>query len=153
MYGNLEKLVGKKVYKYNHITEWRWVLDTTKTYTIFGYKTPEDANDYCPHWLVWDSEGNESDVREFECVICPEKTDDELCTIERYLSDNRCYTDEIYHDNGAILIQVNWGDWKHDHLWLRDLMDYIGYIQISERVTEDNGSDCYSAQHTFIKNN
>ena len=30
-------------------------------------------------------------------------------------------------------------------------MEYIGYKEIAEDVTEEDGSDCYSSIHTFAK--
>ena len=51
-----------------------------------------------------------------------------------------------------IEVSVHNGDWKHDHLWARDLMSYLGYNEIGNRVTEEDGSDTYSAEHYFLKN-
>ena len=48
-------------------------------------------------------------------------------------------------------ILIQWGDWKHDHLHLKYVMDKKGFSQVEEKVTEEDGSDCYSSLHTFIK--
>ena len=51
----------------------------------------------------------------------------------------------------AVIVSVSWGDWKHNHDKLISLMCQNGYIHKQEIVTEDNGSDCYTADHVFVK--
>ena len=59
--------------------------------------------------------------------------------------------DDVYeHSNGVIEIPVSWGDWKHSHGHIRNLMSKLGYESIGEEVTESDGSDCYSAIHFFM---
>ena len=53
--------------------------------------------------------------------------------------------------DNEILVCISWGDWKHEHLACEQVMKNLGYIQAQEVITEDNGSDCYSSEHTFIK--
>ena len=53
--------------------------------------------------------------------------------------------------DGTVEIEVCWGDWKHDHLYLDHVMKENGYGLRGERVTESNGSDAYSAIHTYFK--
>lgn len=52
--------------------------------------------------------------------------------------------------DGKITVDIEWGDWKHEHGYLKYLMNQNGYIHLSEEVTEEDGSDCYSASHTFM---
>ena len=144
--------ISKKVYRLLPMG-FSYIIDKTKTYTISEVKPYEKAKDYCKHFVLTDTDGNEVEIREWECVFCPNYDLDEVSMINKYLSDNQLYADGVWHDGGDIMVQVNWGDWKHDHLWLRDLMQYLGYTHISEYVTEENRSDCYSAEHTFHKNN
>lgn len=67
-----------------------------------------------------------------------------------YVTDGNSYTVEC---------EINWGDWKHDHLFgdriIRDSVGNLGFIvrDIDEEVTEEDGSDCYSSTHyiTFYK--
>ena len=60
---------------------------------------------------------------------------------------------ETYADyNNKICFHINWGDWKHDHLradWVaREFFKALGYtIDITTDVTEEDGSDTYSAVH------
>lgn len=50
-----------------------------------------------------------------------------------------------------VVVEVFWGDWKHEHLYLKYVMQQKGYKHLSEEVTEEDGSDCYSAEHVFVK--
>jgi hypothetical protein len=46
-----------------------------------------------------------------------------------------------------IAVEIIWGDWKHSHLrmdWaVKDA--FPNFRTVRSRVTEENGSDCYSA--------
>lgn len=51
-----------------------------------------------------------------------------------------------------IEVEINWGDWKHEHLrckWLTEqLLEMRGIgFDFDTFVTEEDGSDCYSAIH------
>ena len=63
------------------------------------------------------------------------------------------YDDVSYNDLGnkiEILVFVDRGDWKHDHLYVVHLIsDTFCPDEIREEVTEEDGSDCYSAVHIF----
>lgn len=75
---------------------------------------------------------------------------DELYKIEDCLNKHDLgYFEVNIEQNGVVTILVEWGDWKHEHAYLRTLMRSIGYDEIDEVVTEENGSDCYSAMHYF----
>ena len=50
----------------------------------------------------------------------------------------------------VLLVYVEWGDWKHDHICLNNIMKQNGFHFIGEDVTEEDGSDTYSATHIFI---
>ena len=58
---------------------------------------------------------------------------------------------EINTYDNRVEIHIEWGDWKHDHAYLRFLMEQKGFVQTDENVTEEDGSDCYSAIHVFKK--
>lgn len=75
-------------------------------------------------------------------------------TVDRKLAEEKRYY-EVWYDDNSILVEVNWGDWKHDHLWLdsfvKKLLKEEGYdATVSVQVTEEDGSDCYSAIHSFL---
>jgi hypothetical protein len=58
---------------------------------------------------------------------------------------------ETFDGEGTICILIEWGDWKHDHAYLDYLMKGWGYEKTNEITTESDGSDCYSAEHYFVK--
>lgn len=58
---------------------------------------------------------------------------------------------EFYSDGNDIIVEIEWGDWKHDHMFCDDLMMLAGYKRINETVTEENDSDCYSAIRRYAK--
>ena len=67
---------------------------------------------------------------------------------------NRYY--DVYNDYCGLCIEVNWGDWKHDHLFVKwtvdevlEKMGFKGKYTVTEQVTEEDGSDTYSAIHVI----
>ena len=51
----------------------------------------------------------------------------------------------------VICVEISWGDWKHDHLHARFIAtDECGMSYINNVVTEEDGSDCYSAIQRFL---
>ena len=63
-------------------------------------------------------------------------------------------SDEVFYndldDEIEIQVFVNNGDLKHDHLCVAHLInDTLSPDEIREEVTEEDGSDCYSAVHIF----
>ena len=82
--------------------------------------------------------------------------DEEVLTvckrINKYLGENN-FHHEVYPyglDMPVVECEIHWGDWKHDHLRLKWLMEEIGAHFITTRLDEENGSDCYSATHWFM---
>ena len=70
--------------------------------------------------------------------------------IKRIFKENECYYEyNICANDGTIVVYVEWGDWKHDHAFLNYIMRENHYRCIDEVVTEENGSDTYSATHVF----
>ena len=60
--------------------------------------------------------------------------------------------DEIYEiEDNEILVCISWGDWKHQHLACDHIMRQLGYDKVQEVVTESNGDDAYSSEHSFVK--
>ena len=57
----------------------------------------------------------------------------------------------------TIVISITWGDWKHDHMRTKYIITEFAEkrglsVKVSSEVTEENGSDTYSADHTFVFN-
>lgn len=131
-----ENNIGKKAWVFVNVG-FLYRLDKDTTYTIkdkVRKKTFDGTREYDWGYLV----------------ILPNTDLDELSMVSRYLSDNDCYS-EVFHDGDEVVVSISWGDWKHDHGWAVDLMEYIGYKEVSMVETEENGSDCYSADHYFAK--
>ncbi len=67
-----------------------------------------------------------------------------------YLTKNGIYGD-IHTESRHTYLHIEWGDWKHDHGFADHLMSLLGYVRMGTQVTEDDGSDCYSATHVYLK--
>ena len=84
-----------------------------------------------------------------------------LASLQDYLFRKGYSTPFLYFEHSPIeqgLIikaEINWGDWKHDHLYYSHLVEEWakenGFLILSpdgvEKVTEEDGSDCYSGIH------
>lgn len=76
---------------------------------------------------------------------------DKCKEIYELLKAERIYAD-VYFEIGeeVVAVEIHWGDWKHEHARTRWLLTEAGYTHITSRVTEENGSDTYSAIHYFM---
>ena len=71
--------------------------------------------------------------------------------IQQIFKDNKLYYDwDVVIPDSAVEIHVEWGDWKHDHLHLKWVMEQNGFIYMGQNTTEEDGSDTYSADHIYI---
>ena len=81
----------------------------------------------------------------------------EIDKILRYLNDNCIYPEEVrksyddLHDVSRVVVTISWGDWKHEHLRCDVMMLDIGYVYDGLIETESDGSDCFSADHYYVK--
>ena len=50
----------------------------------------------------------------------------------------------------TIYIDIDWGDWKHDHLCCDKIMENEGFRLIDTKIGDADG-DCYDATHTYVK--
>ena len=71
--------------------------------------------------------------------------------VEKALADADLSIDYVECCDGIIHVHITWGDWKHDHWRCDYIMSGLGYRLLNEVVTEEDGSDCYSALHTYVK--
>lgn len=75
--------------------------------------------------------------------------------LQNYLRENQIYG-ECDWSSSIFSIRINWGDWKHDHLRCDYLVEEFAKTNNSKilfqktKVTEDNGTDCYSAKHFYV---
>lgn len=81
-------------------------------------------------------------------------------TVERIykgLEKYNLYPEEVYTyfdgdtSSQRIVVSIHKGDWKHEHLRCDMLMQKMGYIPDGSLVTEEDGSDCYSADRYYRK--
>ena len=63
---------------------------------------------------------------------------------------------EIWPEEDGLSIEINWGDWKHDHLWCDyEVNEFVKsknheVVSHAEELTDEDGSDTYSAIHSYI---
>lgn len=124
---------------------------TEKDYVIIDRKDYTEVKDWCDHFIVKSDDGQVREIQQYQALIPPKDCKHEEERIQNFLDDNGVWA-EVYQVSGttAIAVDISWGDWKHEHLWCRDLMNFLGYAEIGSKVTEENGSDCYSAIHYFL---
>ena len=67
------------------------------------------------------------------------------------LREKDLYPDLSELDNGVIVASIEWGDWKHDHRYLDVVMSEFGYTLVGVDITEEDGSDSYSADRIYMK--
>lgn len=74
--------------------------------------------------------------------------------LEQHFRNNRLWVDELHYNQvkDCIEYDINWGDWKHEHLrskWLlEELFKELGIVaNINSHTTEEDGSDTYSAHY------
>ena len=84
------------------------------------------------------------------------KNIDELAKkIYEKLHEERLSAGVFSEDDFDIAVEIRWGDWKHEHLRCKliveELLKENGYETFhTEQMTESDGSDCYSAIHRFV---
>lgn len=142
----MKSKLGKKVWLFDENNK----LDKTKIWEVKSI-IPCDGitnKDWCNHYLV-SNNGVEKEIREYNAIFTPNQKLQEADKVNHYLADNDLFCDDVSQYNGIVRVSLHWQDWKHGHLWCTNLMGFIGYKEIDEEVTEDNGSDCYSADHIY----
>ena len=77
--------------------------------------------------------------------------------VEKYLIehnfDQHGSYDGVFLDEDGLNICGVTGDWKHTHLYLKEIMKSLGYRQVYENCTdgEDEINDWYTADHLYQK--
>ena len=143
--------IGEKVWAFNKVGNWSYILNTEKTYTITEEIREDDG--YITAYKIKADDGEERTMDYNEVVFCPKEgvfsTNDEM--LYNYLKDNGVYSEVYTNSEGVVMVSISWGDWKHEHGWCDDLMSYIKYGLDDEIETKENGSDCYSSEHYYSK--
>ena len=137
-----KKDIGKKVWVLEGDIYKGLALKSKKAYTI---KSVDNTN--YPAKVAVEKDGNEIETTEYNIIFMPLGNN-----LLKYLYDNgvSSVVDAGETAEGAV-VEIEWGDWKHDHLWCDDLMGYLGYTLTNEIETEEDGSDCYSAERYYEK--
>ena len=64
--------------------------------------------------------------------------------------NNQCsFSAELSLPSNIVYIDIEWGDWKHEHGYADYIMSINGFDKITEKLTEEDGSDCYSSIHYY----
>ena len=66
-----------------------------------------------------------------------------------FKENNMTYDWWVNPTDGSIVVEVMWGDWKHDHRYLQYIMARNHYRVVNRVVTEEDGSDAFSAEYEF----
>lgn len=78
---------------------------------------------------------------------------DNSINIKEYLNElfekNELHYDYNITSDKTCDVTIYWGDWKHDHLCLDNIMRLWGFELTEEETLETDGSDAYSSIHTF----
>ena len=70
----------------------------------------------------------------------------------RNILDNSNISFEIWSiDNDHCEVYVNWGDWKHEHMVLMNILTNNDY-DFEREVIDENDSDCFSAKYSVSRN-
>jgi hypothetical protein len=152
---NTNEIIGKKVNllekgENDGFCFWKMSDRAGVVVKVIDYDEVQD--DWCRHFIVRFKDGTTEEIREAECVFSPDKTKNLTDMLYNYRKDNGVYANVYWNDDECVKVKIEWGDWKHDHRWCCDLMGYIGWDAGDCIVTDENGSDCYSAMHYFYKN-
>ena len=83
------------------------------------------------------------------------KFEEELKKVDEYVDICEVNVRPAY---GLISWSIEWGDWKHQHLcseWtMEEVLKSMGFknnqFVFKTNVTEEDGSDCYSAIHSVL---
>lgn len=152
-------IIGKTVFRtiqqgYFTVVEEGKPLYTVEQYVGYNETLPngEVNKDWYGHAFIKAQDGTVLEVPGHTIIVAPDDTYKGDEQIYHYLYDNQIYAD-VYTDTsflGTVNVSISWGDWKHDHGWCVCLMGYIGYEEVTCEVTEENGSDTYSAVHKFL---
>lgn len=82
------------------------------------------------------------------------KITDFRADLQQFLTDNDCHRTVDETTDGRLVISINWGDWKHDHMQVDALVDEFFnnkglVVKTQKETTEEDGSDTYSAEHYY----
>lgn len=69
---------------------------------------------------------------------------------EKLKEAHRWYDIDVINDE-TIEVEISDGDWKHDHLYVKNVVFEIAEPKrYEEIITEESEDDCYGAIHRFV---
>ena len=84
-------------------------------------------------------------------VLSKEEIEQKRKEIGIILKNNDMHYDCSVDPEGMIEIDINMGDWKHEHRRLINLMSHMGYVFFGrEEYGEDTGDDSFSARYRYF---
>ena len=76
---------------------------------------------------------------------------DKVEVIRNLLENAGIYADVYSTGRNSIAVDIEWGDWKHDHLACEYIIkNHFPECKIFAKTTEEDGSDTYSATHLAV---
>ena len=70
--------------------------------------------------------------------------------VSKIFEENKIsYDYDVDEDRGLVEIHVEDGDWKHDHLRLKAIMQKNHFLLVCVQA-EESLDDCYTAVYTFL---
>lgn len=132
------------------------VNESAKIFGAKGKKKLKEAGELLPiEVLNRDGTPKQYDVKFMDLERLPGKLNwDVADQLQDHFRKNNLWVDELHYNkvNDRIEFDINWGDWKHEHLrakWLlQELFDTLGIkAEIRSHTTEEDGSDNYSAHY------
>lgn len=154
---NIEEKKSKKKYKVN------FTGDPAKNAAFFNHAMGSDKGGASVE-MSSTTLGEEKilDLDDLDDSLLKEEMDfDTIKSLANEFAD-RLSEQDAYYDiwfdekDNTITVGVDWGDWKHDHMWLDIFADKFfrekGYDldNMNVEVTDEDGSDTYSANHTYV---
>lgn len=125
-------------------------LDSSKTYLLF-YKNKcvnaGNLDDMCSSKKEWSNVYKESylKIRSLELSGTIEEQ------VDQFFEATNLYYEYYWNDN-SLIVDIDMGDWKHDHLHLDALIEAAFDVKDKNTfVFDDTGEDdCYPARHTYV---
>jgi len=90
---------------------------------------------------------NKKPIQAFDAEMKRQKIE----RVKEVLSSNKMSYDFTVDSEGFIEIVVENGDWKHDHIALKQIMREAGFVDFGRHIPEeqDNGDDSFSAIYLY----
>ena len=98
-------------------------------------------------WMNFIDETKTKELLKIQETVAMSKAD----KINEIMRKHNLHGEAYDESDRVVAVEIHWGDWKHNHLRLKWLVEegMPDLKKVQEEVTEENGTDCYSAIHRF----